>query len=694
MRSLCWKELRENVKWALLAMVALGVGEMYALYHTDNGQPDYDYNSGITLCKTTFLMVTTFGSAAVGFVLGLLQILPELRRDQWAALLHRPVPRSVIFLGKAAAGLLLYALATVPPFLLSVWLVATPGHFATPFVPGLMLPGVADICTGAVYYFAALALALQRDKWVGLRAFPLLAAFHCSGFVTSSKFFYVALEAAILMGIALCAAGWGTMLNQEKFSARPWLGRLAFLAMVYYGVCGFGDLGESILKVMGPSSHSHYVRYELSDKGVPLRLTYDDNICVSVTDPDGHPVTDPDYRPSRVRSHLSYMNGVSSNIGDAHGWKEEPFVRSYRDSAAYLWRAISYTYPKFEQWFYLEQKGSLVCIPVPQNKAIARFDQGGFEPVTAEPRPFLPETDWEQSDSEEQIIVWDGKSLSLVSLAKRESIDLPLQGRGPVFGIGTASSEDSGGNSSVIGVALPDRMAVYDDATGAQVASLPYHQNVDRWGQLEMGVNGGAERFYIRYMPSAWIDGKTRDGMPSYMEEMNRQGEVLHTWTLPSLPPFQRSESLGNFLAQRLSSPAFFFGNMAYQKLGAALGSERLGNLLASRFGKNRLTWEIALYVVSLSLALAATTLLWARSVYFSWPRAVAWAAFVFLFNVAGFITFRLAADWPRMAACPRCGRSRPIDEDLCPHCGAAWPEPQMEGTEVFDGAAGAGAGA
>ena len=64
----------------------------------------------------------------------------------------------------------------------SVWQVATPGHFAIPFVPGLAVPGLADICIGVVYYFAALALALQRDKWIGLRAFPLLAAFHCSCF--------------------------------------------------------------------------------------------------------------------------------------------------------------------------------------------------------------------------------------------------------------------------------------------------------------------------------------------------------------------------------------------------------------------------------------------------------------------------------------------------------------------------------
>jgi hypothetical protein len=80
----------------------------------------------------------------VGFLLGLIQILPELKRDRWAALLHRPVSRGVILRGKVVAGLILYAVATVLPFLYFVWQAATPGHFAAPFVPGMVQPGVAD----------------------------------------------------------------------------------------------------------------------------------------------------------------------------------------------------------------------------------------------------------------------------------------------------------------------------------------------------------------------------------------------------------------------------------------------------------------------------------------------------------------------------------------------------------------------
>jgi hypothetical protein len=139
-------------------------------------------------------------------------------------------------------------------------------------------------------------------------------------------------------------------------------------------------------------------------------------------------------------------------------------------------------------------------------------------------------------------------------------------------------------------------------------------------------------------------------------------------------------------LAQRLQSPFFFFGRMACQKIQATLGSKPARDALARQFGEGRRhTLELALSITALSLLLAGATLFWARRVHFPWRRAWAWAGFVLLFNLAGFITFRLAADWPRLVGCPRCGRSRPVDTASCPHCGQGWPGNELTGTEIFD---------
>lgn len=79
MKMMIWKELRENFKWAVLALIGLALAEIYGLYYTDQNNPN---NQGITLLNPTFLMATSLGNAVAGLLLGLVQILPEQRRDQ------------------------------------------------------------------------------------------------------------------------------------------------------------------------------------------------------------------------------------------------------------------------------------------------------------------------------------------------------------------------------------------------------------------------------------------------------------------------------------------------------------------------------------------------------------------------------------------------------------------------------------
>jgi len=684
MKALVWKELRENVKWAFLAMVAFGIAMGYALSHTQYGYPDYYYNDGITLCKKSFLIVTTFGCPAIGLFLGLMQILPELKRDRWAALLHRPVSRGLVFAGKATSGFVLYVAATAIPFGLAVWIVATPGNFGVPFLPEMVKPGAADICMGAAYYFAALTLSLQRGGWIGLRAFPLLAAVHTSYFVLASDLFYVAVEAAAVMALVLMLAAWGAIQNQDSLGARPWLGRLAFLAVVFYGVCGLGNIAESLLNTIGPSPRSDYTRYELTKEGVPLRLNYVSNVVVSVTDPDGKPVSDPKYQPDRVRNQIDYLNRISDFIGDSHGWKTWRRTRPYRESRTYLWANSPYQYPRMEQWFHLEKQRSLICYLPNLKTAVARLDQSGFQPVSSAPVPFPADVELSTVDQDCYSLCAPA-GVRLAFLARREIRELPLPAAGPVYGIANAWEYSGQGTVRVLGVALSAGVALYDEK-GVRIGMLPYHQDMDRWGTLSLGVDASKEKFFLRYEPSAWIDEKTEKTMPSYVEVMDASGRVLNSYSLPPLPEFPRPDSLDTFLTRRLQSPAIFLGNMLYQKIGAALGSTRLKNALGWQFGSGwHETKEISIWSGLLSLILAAATFFWARRAQISRRRIWTWTAFVLAFNLPGFITFRLAADWPSLVACFGCGNHRTVNAENCPSCKQGWPEPEPTGTEIFD---------
>ena len=174
MKNILWKELREILQWAALAFFGLLLAEMFTL--SLSRQTTGRAFTGVTLCSDAFLTVSAFGCAAIGAALGALQILPELRRDQWASLLHRPIPRHKILLGKVTAGLLLYSLATGLPLLVSVVCVALPGHFAAPFVPGLAVPAASDLLLGIVFYLTAILLGLHSGRWFGSRGAIALCA--------------------------------------------------------------------------------------------------------------------------------------------------------------------------------------------------------------------------------------------------------------------------------------------------------------------------------------------------------------------------------------------------------------------------------------------------------------------------------------------------------------------------------------
>ncbi len=228
------------------------------------------YNRGITLCSPTFLMATSFGNAIVGLLLGFVQILPEQRRDQWAALLHRPVSRAVIFRGKAVAGLLLYAIATVPPFLLCFWLAATPGHFVAPFRAG-------TDSRGHLRYLRGGSLLFRR---AGGRTATRLLVWRADVCPAGCRLrLLLHIRRALLLrrrgggrhhGLHPVYRRVGAMLSNGKFRDRPRLAQWGLLAAVFYGVCGVGILASILVAAMQQQEPYVGSQYRITLEGQPI----------------------------------------------------------------------------------------------------------------------------------------------------------------------------------------------------------------------------------------------------------------------------------------------------------------------------------------------------------------------------------------------------------------------------------------
>jgi hypothetical protein len=685
MKAMIWKELRENFKWALLAMFGLGMAEFYALNQQSFFNSYIDVSQ--SLCKAPFLMATTFGCALVGLVLGFVQILPEQRRDQWAALLHRPVPRNVIFRGKAVAGFLLYLFATIPPYLACVWYVDTPRHFAAPFVPGMVAPGLADICAGAAYYFAALFVGLRRGPWYGSRIFGLLAAVYVSSFVTDGyqASFSTAVAASALMALTLFVAAWGAMSSNGLLRVQPWLGRAALLAVVFYGVCAASQLFNSILESVTPYDYYEGAEYIVDIDGRPLKQVVTKDSPATYFDLAGNPVLDERLTKGNSYRYQLGFTYLTSYIGDPHGLHIGGFSEGYRTAGTYLWldRQVQQ-----ESWYYLPDSRVFIGYKNGSRTRIGSIGQDGFQPGDQSARPFNDGITVGPGFYSGQIpsFVLLGQTVCHLDFDDRRITPILSSPDDKIFGVSTLESyQQDELISGLAAVALLPEIKIIDK-TGNVFATLPYHQDMDHYGRLTVAVKPTKDRVFLKYAPSAWIDGGQAENMPSYLEEMDTQGNLLNTYTLPPIHQPGSPRTWSEYIDNCLRTPVLYFGHLAYVRIGALLGSESLAlenRLLYTRDWHH--TRDISVHSTISSLIFSIVTLLWARRLLFSWQRALAWAAFVLGFNLAGLITFRLVADWPVLVNCLACGRKRSIEETLCPHCAAGWPARKPEGTEIVD---------
>src|SRR6516162_1969600 len=109
MKSLIWKELRENLKWVPLPGLVILL--VFFIDKPEEPMPD-------TTASYFFALTAVAFGAALGFV----QIFFEAHGDKRSVLMHRPLNPSLIFFSKALAGVGIYVLALGIPFLcLEMW---------------------------------------------------------------------------------------------------------------------------------------------------------------------------------------------------------------------------------------------------------------------------------------------------------------------------------------------------------------------------------------------------------------------------------------------------------------------------------------------------------------------------------------------------------------------------------------------
>lgn len=409
LKTMFWKECRENLRWAVLSLLGLTLGLVYGWYHlfqqsSISGGQIWLTPGPIWSSENLVLTITT---PLIGLALGLLQILPELRRDQWAFLIHRPASRSTLFWGKVLPGVCLYLLATILPLLcLAVW-AASPRHVPAPFDFRFTLGGWTAILVGLPFYFAGLLVALRPARWYGSRALPLLGALLAIWAADNLiEFWQVALICLLIAAVLLLAA-WGSFVTGGEYgeqtkSARFALGLTLYPAMLAVGLVVLMG-GFAILNGLG-GRHGDWSRmddkidtqghlFHYSEQGTDE--AHMERKTVTVTDADGHPV-DP-----RVWENLNQQHKLLEFAYLPVKDRSQEFYR-YSNSSRYVMDLTSNISDSNQTYWYYEAaahqivgysvSAGIPALPIylgPNGSARDRERAGHFPDARPEPTAFV-----------------------------------------------------------------------------------------------------------------------------------------------------------------------------------------------------------------------------------------------------------------------------------------------------------------
>jgi hypothetical protein len=178
MKALALKELRE-----VFGITAVALGGYLALVVSLMGGKVFDWVPGmphgteeVPFTGGGFTTFYTFVSVVFAVALGFRQSAWESSRGTYLFLLHRPVPRDVIFLTKLATGAGVFLLCASLPVVAYAWWAAVPGHHPSPFAWPMTGPAWRLAFLMPLLYLGAFLSGLRPARWFGTRLLPLVAA--------------------------------------------------------------------------------------------------------------------------------------------------------------------------------------------------------------------------------------------------------------------------------------------------------------------------------------------------------------------------------------------------------------------------------------------------------------------------------------------------------------------------------------
>jgi hypothetical protein len=691
MKALIWKELHENVKW-IAVPTAVIVGLM-ALFGT------------LPLMDEGFLFFMSLVAGLFGAALGFVQIFFESSGDKRSLLLHRPLSRSRIFLGKAIAGMALYLLAMGIPFACVVLLSATPGHISEPFSWAMTLPWVADALMGIVCYFAGMLTAQREARWYGSRCLGLAACLFCWYFVWAVPEFWQALVSIGIVGGLLALATWGSFLTGGDYSHQPRVAKIALASTFLMGMSALCFSGKIFIGIW-LWGRAHY-DYRLDRHGQVLLVHEEGGKLQSITNLSGQ--TPEELKDERLDHHA--LDEISAPMARA-GW---PKTRSYRNRNGSLVKYETESMPGSEVWWYVPAQGWLLGYDKQSQRLIGKFSPEGFIPPDEEPKERF---NGELAHNSRLYFSRANDYLAFpnavygVDFRKRSIHKLFVPSAGETVLWASRWADDK--RKVFLAVVATDRSVHLVDEAGSRVFSALRVYERESYEIRCAGRLDNPVRYWVWYEPAWYLGLDSLDKMAAYVVSYDSAGREVsprqeipprpgfaHGITPRAPPPVEPAPIHAWFgLVSGPAEVAFLVAATKYlladvrQSSGQTSAAFQILLATTQQFLPG-VRWDpsahaglvfgfLALMLLS-AVVSALVCYLLARRYAFSRAQCIGWSVCGFAFGPIGLLLMLALQEWPARIACPACHNPRVVTRDVCEHCGAPHTPPAPDGTEIFE---------
>ncbi|HEY0076745.1 MAG TPA: hypothetical protein VGB77_21860 [Abditibacteriaceae bacterium] len=668
MKAIIWKEWREQLPYAGSALLAVSLICAWMLNQALTGHSPWN-----AVWTQGMMIPFTILAPMIAGIMGALQIVPELKRDQWAFLIHRPLAPGTIFWGKVLAGLSLYFLVMLLPLAgVALWL-SRPGHVPGPFIGQMFLAPIADILSGIVFYFAAILVTLRLTKsrlsYMRIAAFVLaLGCAALSAYVTE---FWQSLLVVTLGVLIVGSAAWGSFVSLDSYEKQPAKARAGLIISLYVGIAATIIAGVALIISMMPTAPSNYshTQYRADKSGRIIKVTQS---------PNGMTVTDLQGKTLKLPKGKSWDDGDFINESNIYLETQAPRVNGYRFPERYAMLISGRNQPDNSHWFFVINRGWFEAYS-PQT----RLRQGFLGPDGFSPSP--PQR---RFTGDLRNRGWGNQLFQFADAAywidfSERRLNALVQ---TVSGQANFASSDMASNSYLD-----------NSSWGAVVVANNQIRFFSKQGQLRFAVPlefAPTDYPYLSFFPVSEqklilqqngyrkIDGEYIS-LPIQVREVTSRGEVLKRYQLPPIKQTNNYKNTEPYPLAVLMPPGAIVIPVAYWGVSSALGNE------TARESWKAFKRDASVYwftLISILTALLCAMLAWRFGLHYqvSPKTRWIWAISVFWTGLFGLLTLLVLREWPPRIPCETCGKKRSVAQETCASCHAAWSPPPLDGTEIF----------